>query len=336
MSLTPICRRRLGTQSVSCRNIRAYVCFLPVAAALIFSGSNAIAYTHEGIHYPEAVLRLMAGRQPFAPVNSEIPHTFALRPLRETHTRKIYGAGIRMGIESLGQKLFLVDTAARGLLLKSRPEKAKNSVCSPDWIRPGPGIQTGIFRLFPGISNGEFSLKTAVVELFWEKGFRWIDGILSTEILAPWIVRLDFPRMKMNLIPRKTYSERFEWTLPATLDVNWWIVPVTILDKPALMLLDSGASHTYVSEQWLRKNLPPAFSANRKNNWGSAFFEAGMCEISLKGANVTRRMVLGAADNQIPHMQDFSIDGVLAFDVLQNLAIDLDYRAQKLYLHHES
>jgi hypothetical protein len=138
MSLTPICRRSSGTPSAFCRNSR----FLLVATVLIVLGPKGVAHAYEGTRYPDAVLELTSGRQAFTPVDSDSPHAFSLKSLRESHTGIICGAGITMEIETLGQKLLLLDTAARGLLLKGRPEQANDLVHIPDWIQPGPGIQT--------------------------------------------------------------------------------------------------------------------------------------------------------------------------------------------------
>jgi hypothetical protein len=142
MSLTPICRRSLSAPSAFCRNSR----FLLIAAALIVLGPKGKAHTHEGTHYPDAVLELTPGYNPFAPVDSDSLHTFPLKSLRESPAGKMCGAGITMEIETLGQKLLFLNTAARGLLLKGRPEQANGMVHIPDWIRPGPGIQTVYLR----------------------------------------------------------------------------------------------------------------------------------------------------------------------------------------------
>jgi hypothetical protein len=306
-----------------------------MALALMTLLPGQMANAFETTHYPDAVLELTGGNSPFAPASSGSSHTFHLKPLKKTGSPEIYGAGIKMNIETIGEKLLLVDTAARGLMLKGRPEESKDSVSAPEWIRPGPGIQTGIFRLFPRISRGEFSMATVVAELFWEKGFQGIDGILSTEILSPWIVRLDLPEMKMELLSRKNYIQRPEWELPARLAANWWVVPVEISDRQALMLLDTGADRTYVSEQWLSDNSLLASSKKPSIMRENQFFEAGTFIICLKGTKRLKRMVLGASVNQIPSLKDSTVDGVLAFDVLRELAIDLDYRGQKLYLRHE-
>jgi hypothetical protein len=337
MSSILICRKNLGIPSASCRDVRAVACMvtrlLTLTILVLFPEPKASAF--ENVYYPDAVIDLAGGKAPFAPANIGSSHTFPLKPLKSTGSREAYGAGIKINIETLGEKLLLVDTAARGLLLKNLAEETKNSVRAPEWIRPGPGIQTGIFRLFPGMSSGKLFMATVVAELFWAKGFQGIDGILSTEILSPWIVRLDFPEMRMELLSRNTYIQRPEWELPATLAANWWIVPVEISNRQALMLLDTGANRTYVSEQWLLKNLPPPSSKKGRIMQGNQFFEAGTFTISLKNGRKLKRMVLGAWGNQIPFLQDSAVDGVLAFDTLGELPIDLDYKGRKLYIRQE-
>jgi hypothetical protein len=335
MSLTLICRRNSATLSAFCPDFRLLRRLLWLIPVLILLMAGEGAPLRAATQYPQAVSKLTLGRVPFAPADSSMRHDFLLKPLREAGTGKIYGAGIALQIETLGPKLLVLDTAARGLLLKERAQKAGGLVHAPDWLRPGPGIQTGLFRLFPKISQGRFALTTVVAEIFWQRGFRWVDGIISTQILEPWIVRLDFPHMKMSLIPSMDYIAQAECTLPATLANNWWLTPVEILDKPALMLLDSGASRTYVSQQWLHKNLSPAFSANKNKNKAGQFFEAGMCTLRLKQGGTFRRIVLGTSADLVPNAGDVVIDGVLAFDVLRELAIDLDYRSQKIYLAQE-
>jgi hypothetical protein len=211
-----------------------------IAGALAVLEPKPSAHALEIGHYPGEVQELTAGHSPFSPADTSSSHIFALIRLKEAGSREVSGAGIEMKIEILGKKLLLLDTAAKGLLLKNRNEVSEDSVRAPEWIRPGPGIQTGIFRLFPQMSNGAFRMNAVVAELFWEKGFQGIDGILSTEVLKSWVVSLNLPGMRMMLLPPDNYKRHPDWELPAALADNWWIVPVDISGRYAAMLIDTG------------------------------------------------------------------------------------------------
>jgi len=305
------------------------------AIALMVSGPTHAAHAFEGVRYPMQVLNLTEAHSPFEPAETYSSHIFSLTRLHGTNDGEFSGACIKMKIHTLGEKMLLVDTAARGLMLKMPPEAFADSIHAPEWIRPGPGIQTGIFKLFPGISSGSFSMTAVIAELFWEKGFQGIDGILSTEILKPWVVSLNLPEMRMSLLSYENYNRQPDWELPVTLADNWWIAAVEISGKRAMMLLDTGASRTYLSKHWLRDNLSLASLGKRETNRGDSFFEAGKVSIRLKGAKELHKSVLAAPDEKLPYLLDPCIDGVLAFDVLREFTIDLDYNQEKIYLRHE-
>lgn len=74
-------------------------------------------------------------------------------------------------------------------------------------------------------------------------------------------------------------------------------------------------------------DLPPEQTAHALE--GTHYFDA---VLKMTGGNPS----FSPADSDFsPFLKDSTIDGVLAFDVLRELAIDLDYEGQKLYLRHE-
>jgi len=259
-----------------------------------------------------------------------VPFDFPLKPMLDSQYGTKHGVGLRLTLEILGEKLFLVDTAARGLLLKSEETEGAGIVRIPSWIQPGPGVQTGLFRIFPRLFRQKFSLAPAVAELMPASGFPGIDGIISTGILAPWVVRLNLPKNRLALVPRDNHRPRPDWEWPAALDQNWWVVRARIRKRPALLLLDTGAGRTYLSEAWLRSNFPDF--DRRSGIRGAGRTEIGAWEIEIEGAPSIRRPLLKAPAAQIPVLQNSALDGVLGFDVLRELRLEFDYRGGKIYL----
>jgi hypothetical protein len=244
-----------------------------------------------------------------------------------------YGSAIKLTIDPLGEKLFMIDTAARGLLLKSAETGGKDTVRIPEWIFPGPGIQTGIFRLLGRVTARDFSMEPTVAELFQGKGFTWVDGIVSTEILSPWLVRLDFHRNRLSLLPYQTPATgtRIEWE--GTLDRNWWLVRARANGKPANMVLDSGSSRTYFGEEWIQRSFGSISRRQRAaDSFDGKYFEAGVWRIDIEGAGAAHVSCLSTEPGQMPVAAGVPVDGVLGYDVLRDMALDLDYRAGKIYI----
>jgi hypothetical protein len=312
---------------------RCYLRDLCVPVALFTAVVQSMATMPGTGRYPEAVLMRIGGHQPFSPVAPDARHRFTLKLLSDAATGRYFGAAAKLQVDTLGEKLFLVDTAARGLLLKCKSIPTENVIKAPEWIRPGPGIQTGVFRIYPKISASSFAMTAAVAELFSVRGLPWVDGILSTEILDSWVVRLDFRNKQMLLLPFPDYVAQplREW--PARLDLNYWIVTAQVGKKPAHLLLDSGSGYTFLSERWLQTNLSRATAGRRRRvSKARPFVGLGTYEIGIPGIDPIRGTVMEAEDARIPRTPGSQIDGVLGFDILHDLAVDLDYRAQKVYL----
>jgi hypothetical protein len=283
--------------------------------------------------YPEAVLRMTDNRQPFTPHETGVPYELPLKKLSDAQRGIPYGAAVRLTVDPLGEKLLLVDTAARGLLLKSSETSGKDIVRVPEWVLPGPGLQTGIFKILRRLTWRDLSLEPVVAELFQGKGYAWVDGILSTEVLSPWLVRLDFRKNRMSLLPiqAKDLRARTEWE--GRLDRNWWIVSSKIANKPARLLLDSGAGRTYLSDQWMRRNFG---DVPRQVRGGGAlegkYHEAGIWKFEVDGAAPLHISCLYTDSTQLPVLTGTEIDGVLGYDALGELTLELDYSAGKIHL----
>ncbi len=308
--------------------------------ALALVGSTILCWATEAgstscaiAEYPEAILRLTGNRQPFAPARVDASYEFSLKKLVAAQRGIHYGSAIRLTVDPLGEKLFLVDTAARGLLLKSADLGAKDVVRVPEWVLPGPGLQTGIFRLLGRLSWREFSMEPAVAELFQGKGFPWVDGIISTELFSPWRVRLDLRRNRLSLLPYPTSGGEARTECEARLDRNWWIITANARSKPAHLLLDSGASQTYFGEEWILRNFGDITKHQRPVIGGEGkYYEAGLWEISIPGAAPTHVSCLHTGPGQMPLSTNLPIDGVLGFDAMRELVLEFDYKAGKMYL----
>jgi hypothetical protein len=307
------------------------ICLL--AAGVICWTAKAIAEDWAGLKYPDAVLTATGGRQPFNPSDPGTPHELPLTKLVEARRGIHYGSALKVAIEPLGERVLLVDTAARGLLLKGADMNVKNLVHAPEWILPGPGLQTGVFRILGRLSSSAFTLSPAVAELFQGRGFAGVDGIISTELFSPWRVQLDFRKSKLSLLSYKTpfTSVPTEWE--ARLDRNWWVAEVKLRRKPAHLLLDSGASRTYLGEEWMRRNLGELPRGQRPIRIGEGdYYEAGIWDVEIPGASLLHIQCYYTGQGQIPASADVSIDGVLGFDALREMAVELHYKSGKLYI----
>ncbi len=283
--------------------------------------------------YPAEVLKLTGNRQPFTPARPRAAYEFPLKKLIAAKRGIHFGSALKLTIEPLGEKHLLVDTAGRGLLLKSAEQSGKDIVRVPGWILPGPGLQTGIFQILGRLSAREFSMEPAVAELFQERGFTWVDGIISTEIFRPWVVRLDFRRSTLNLIPYEAPVTGTRTECDARLDRNWWIVKATVRGKPANLVLDSGAAQTTLDEWWVTRNFGGA--ARRNRNGGSSdskLYDAGVWDIAIPGLAPFNVSCLCAKAGQMPLPSGVPTDGLLGFDALRELTLEFDYKAAKLYL----
>ncbi len=283
--------------------------------------------------YPAAVLQLTGNRQPFTPSRLDVPYEFPLKRLVAAERGIHYGSAIKLDIQPLGGRLLLVDTAARGLLLKSAQMSGKDVIRVPEWVLFGPGLQTGIFRVLGRLSSGGFGMDPAVAELFQGKGFAWVDGIISTALFKPWLVRLDLRRNKLFLLPYQASEDnvRNEWE--SRLDHNWWIVKADVRGKLASLLLDSGTPRTYLAKDWILRNF--GHPANRQRSAGTGngpFHEAGVWDIVFAGVIPVKISCLYAESDQLPVVAGAALDGVLGFDALRVLSLELDYRAAKLYI----
>ena len=62
------------------------------------------------------------------------------------------------------------------------------------------------------------------------------------------------------------------------------------------------------------------------------YYEAGIWELEIPGAPLQRIQCYYTGQAQIPVSAGISIDGVLGFDALRELALELDYKSGKLYI----
>ena len=62
------------------------------------------------------------------------------------------------------------------------------------------------------------------------------------------------------------------------------------------------------------------------------YYEAGIWEVEIPGAPLLHIQCLTTGPGQIPVSTGIPIDGVIGFDALRELAIELDYSSQKLYV----
>lgn len=309
--------------------------------AFILSASICIAQQSERAQpapshsrYPDRVLEALGGLEPFNPNDISIIHKLPMKALIDGRIG-VYGLTVDMEVEGLGKKALLLDTAARGLVLKSKTVKGEEVIRAPEWVGSGPGIRTGVFRIFPALSRERLRLAPAVAEIFWEKGFQWVDGILATEIFDPWIVRLNFRDREVLLLPRSSYTPMSAREWPSKLERNWWFVETEIQGKSAWLLLDSGAARTHITMRWLRGSsvgrVPPPTGAGA-GLLSQESFEAGECSIAIKDNQPLRRPILGVEDERVPALPGIRCEGLLGIDVIKTLALDLDYKAGKLYL----
>jgi hypothetical protein len=283
--------------------------------------------------YPEAVLRATGGRQPFTPADTSVPCVLPLKKLVEARRGTYYGSAIKFAIESLGERTLLLDTAARGLLLKGADMNTKDLVRAPEWILPGPGLQSGIFRILGRLSWQDFSMSPAVAELFQGRGFSWVDGIISTELFSAWRVQLDFRKNRLSLLTYKIPFTQVPAEWEARLDRNWWIAAVKLRSKPARLLLDSGTSQTTLGEEWIERNFGGSPRRQRPLRTGEGdYYEAGLWEVEIPGAPLLHLQCLSAGPGQLPVSAGAPIDGVLGFDALRELAVELHYKSGKLYI----
>jgi hypothetical protein len=230
------------------------------------------------------------------------------------------GVTVQLTVELLGERSFLVDTAARGLLLKrSRADKGE-PIEAPEWAGPGPGIQTGLIRKFRSVIAGRHTLAPAVAEIL-QEGWVRADGILSPAILDAWRVHLDFRGNRLKLQPHKDEvpAQGIPWA--NRLSGTWWIVEVELDGKPARMLLDSGVAATTISRNW------PGFDV-RKSRFPAS---PGIAmEVGIAGQKPFRKTVALQSASMTDLLSREGIDGLLGFDLLHRLSIVLDYHTPEI------
>jgi hypothetical protein len=148
-------------------------------------------------------------------------------------------------------------------------------------------------------------------------------------------VVLDFPKNKMRLRPKTdTEAAASMAELPAQLERNWWLVTISIGKKPALMLLDSGAAQTLVSDNWLAINHPGRLAKSRQQIARPGLpMETGNLDFESAGIPPIRVSVLHGPAGTIPMLEGSrSLNGLLGYDVLRHLTLELDYHSKKIHL----
>ena len=166
------------------------------------------------------------------------------------------------------------------------------------------------------------------------------DGSISTDIFARWLIRIDARSQKLSLEPLpavtgvlpgdRAASPELAGFLPVYHRRQYLLVPVTLNNKSRrLFVLDTGMRLSAMSP-----DAAHAFSAVKVNFTNTIQTASGAAQVyrdnfDMAFSNVSfvrQSRILDFDMSPMNRNAGFEIAGLLGFDILHQLTIDLDYR----------
>jgi tetratricopeptide (TPR) repeat protein len=259
--------------------------------------------------------------------------------------RQSRGVGLRVRFNDSYEATLLLDTGAGGLSLSRKAAKKAGFEALEEEGTEVHGVgdrnRPNSFRyLASEVRDGDLILRNYPVAIFDAAKDSDADGLIGGDVFARFLVQLDWPHMKLRLLPYPgvtTPSEDARDSDPPAngfqriYSVGHLLIPTLINDEPAsLFLIDSGASMNLV-------NATAARNATKVRGDHSTVLRGvqGRVDSVSRADRVRLTFANFRQDNtdmlamDLSHASDelgIEVAGVLGMPVLSQLVVTIDYR----------
>ena len=254
--------------------------------------------------------------------------------LEASHEDAKHIDGYRMEVDfPKGKAKLLIDTAGSGLFI-SRELAEKNG------FEPSAGAPPGTVHV-DSVRIGPLEFRDCIVGVndaaFPNKG----DGLIGTDMFAQWLIKLDHPAAKLTLTPLpkrdgilpgdRITDPALRGYMPVYHRQQHLLVPVTLDNKTRrLFILDSGIRFSTMTPEAAHavSNIKVNFT-NPVQTVGGATLQIYRDSFDFQFANVSlphQVHILEMDNAAIEENSGIQVAGMLGFDMLQSLVLNLDYR----------
>jgi len=278
------------------------------------------------------MLRLSENSQTCRVLPAVASATLALLPSIEDNRRHIYRYQLEVQLPQSKAKL-LVDTAASGLYLS-------RALAEQNGLHQGVGAPEGTVHV-DGIHVGPLEFRDCTVGVSDTPFTGNADGIIGTDVLASYLITLDFRLKRITLAPlppqpgllpgdRTVAAELKDFT-PVYHRRQYLLLPVTFENKSRkLFELGSGMPYTAMTSEEAHSvsNLKISFTNSARTASG-AKEEFYRDSFDLQIANlppIQHRRIAEIDLSAIDLNAGFQVAGVLGLDILHSLVLHVDYR----------
>jgi tetratricopeptide (TPR) repeat protein len=257
--------------------------------------------------------------------------TFALEALHED-AKHIDGYRLEVEFPKSNAKL-LIDTAGSGLFI-SRAQSVQNG------FEPSAGAPPGTVHV-DSVRIGPLEFRDCIVGVsdtpFSNKG----DGLIGTDMFAQWLIKLDHPGAKLTLTPLpkldgilpgdRIADPALQGFMPVYHRQQHLLVPVTLDNKTRkLFILDSGIRFSTMTPEAAHavSNIKMNFT-NPVQTVTGATLQVYRDNFDFQFANLSlphQSHILEMDTTAIEENSGIQVAGMLGFDMLHTLVLNLDYR----------
>ncbi len=254
--------------------------------------------------------------------------------LEASHEDVRHTDGYRMDVEfPKGSAKLLIDTAGSGLFISM-------ALAEKNGFEPSAGAPPGTVHV-ESLRIGPLEFRDCIVGVndapFPNKG----DGMISTDMFAPWLIKLDQPAARLTLTPLpkqagilpgdRSTDPALRGFMPVYHRRQYLLVPVTLDSKTRkLFILDSGIRFSTMTPEAAHavSNIKVNFTNSVQTVGGATLqiyrdnFDFQFASLSLPHQNHILEMDNAAIEENI----GIQVAGMLGFDMLQSLVLNLDYR----------
>ena len=283
-----------------------------------------------------------ASMKSMLPLLSENSQTCKILPATESATltllpskqdgKNIDGFRIEAQLPKTSVKL-QVDTAASGVFIT-------RALADANGLQPGAGDPPGTVHL-DSLRIGPLDFSNCLVGVSDTPFIDNIDGFIGTDIFASYLVKIDPRAQKLTLGPLPALPVGIPGDRPARPELagfipvyhrrQYLLVPVTLNNKSRqLFVLDTGMRFSTMTPETAHaiSNMKMNFTNTMQTAAGPAAhmyrdsFDFQFANLALPHQN----HILEFDPSAINHNAGFQVGGLLGFDMLHQLTIQLDYR----------
>ncbi|MGA9465410.1 MAG: tetratricopeptide repeat protein [Terracidiphilus sp.] len=283
-----------------------------------------------------------ASMQSMLPLLSENSQTCKVLPTTESATlpllpskqdgKNIDGFRIEAQLPKSGVKL-QVDTAASGVFIT-------RALADANGLQRGADDPPGTVRL-DSLHIGPLEFSNCLVGVSNTPFIDNIDGFIGTDLFASYLVKIDPRAQKLTLSPLPALNSALPGDRPALPQLSGFIpvyhrrqyllVPVTLNNKARqLFVLDTGMRFSTMTAETAHaiSNMKVNFTNTMQTTTGPTAhmyrdsFDFQFANLALPHQN----HILEFDPSAIDHNAGFDVGGLLGFDMLHQMTLQLDYR----------